>query len=159
MASAVRERIPIPDLRQWFAVFGILYVTAVLGIIEGFAGVLVGICLVVVWYVSSLLGAFVFGNIALLLFPNLTEWGLPFVLVEAGLGCLLVSSANRTASSWRIGAITGSAFVLLAAFVLGSRGLFEASWVIALCLVVVVAVLAYGLHRYERFTMGLVREA
>lgn len=159
MASAVRERIPLPDLRQWFAVFGILYVTAVLGIIEGIAGMLVGICLAVAWYVSSLLGTFVFGNIALLLFPEMTAVGLPFVLVEAGLGCLLVSSANRTANSWRTGAITGSAFVLLAAFVLGSRGLFETSWVIALCLVVVVAVLAYGLHRYERFTMGLVREA
>lgn len=159
MATSVTERIPTIDPRQWLAMFGILSVTTVLGVIEGLAGVLVGISLVVVCYWSSLIGAFVFGNVALLLFPDVIALGLPFALVEAGFGCLLVSSASRTDNPWRTGVVTGGAFVLLAAFVSIGLGLFEPSWVVALCLVVVVAILAYGLHRYEMFTMNLVEKA
>lgn len=159
MATVAGERVTIPDLHQWVAVFGILYVTTVLGIIKGFAGVLVGAGLVVVWYLSSLIGAFVFGNITLLLLPDVVALAFPFALVEAGFGCLLVSAASRTANLWRTGAVAGGFFVLLAVSVAGGVALVEPLWAVALCLVVLVVVLAYSMHRYERFTLGLVEEA
>lgn len=157
MANGVGQR--MFDFRWWLGGLGIFGVTAVLVVFAGPVGLAIGAGLIAVRYWSSSIVAFVVGHIVLLLVPQLTELAFPLVAVEAGLACLLVESVSRTGETWRTAIVMLGSFALLAGFVAAGWTSFEASWGVGLLLGVVVGVVAYGLHRYERLTLSLTEAA
>jgi hypothetical protein len=82
----------------------------------------------------------------------------PIVAIEAGLfGLLVVDGRSSREVPWAVletGAITGAlGFVAWSAWRWGTT-----SWVVALLVAALVAVAAYGLHRYERLHLGYLED-
>lgn len=144
-----------PDASPLANALGALASAAVLGVAAGIPGVVAG---VVLWLSSFWLRPiFVFaaGQFALLaLFPEGVPLG-RLVLAEAGLLGTLAGSVVRTPDPSRTVAVTLAAFLGLGALLRAGRLWGDAVWISGALLIGSVAIVSYGLHRYELVLMGL----
>lgn len=132
-------------------VAALLVVTAALGYVAGPLGVVAGLAVALVWWYLSTPYAIAAGHLALVA-VTAGDFSLGFLLAEAGFALLVASDAtNRRTGAVAIGLFSG--------LVLLTQGLYTTTdelWLTAGGLTLAVAVLAYGLHRYELVRMGLV---
>lgn len=145
-----------PSVRRAFATIGTLVATIAIGTVVGPLGALVAIGVGSAQYLVSTTAAFATGQIVLAaLFP---PGGSPvaLVLAEIGLLCVLCRIVvDHHAPARLIGA------TLVAGVAIGGSGWLALRssttiWIGAGVIVAVTALVAYGLHRYERVQLGLV---
>lgn len=145
-----------PSIRRALAAIGTLVATIAVGIVVGPLGALVAIGVGGAQYLVSTTAAFATGQIVLAaLFPSGGSL-VALVLAEVGLLCVLCSTAVEHHAPVRsIGA------ALVAGVTIGGSGwlAYRSSatvWIGAGVIVATTALVAYGLHRYERVQLGLV---
>lgn len=138
------------------AAFGALVATLAVGVAVGPLGVLMAAGVASAYYVVSTTAAFALGQVILVALIPSEGIFVILVLAEIGLLGVLFSTTVDHNDSARL--LVAS---LLAGLVIGATGwlAFRASqtvWVAASALVLATAFFAYGIHRYERVTLGLV---
>ena len=138
------------------AVLGTLVATAAVGVVVGPLGVLVAVGVGFARYLAAATTAFAAGQIVLVaLYP--TEGPLALlVLAEIGLSCVLLAPVVDHDEPGRATVATLVAGVALGGTAWAALRSTEGVWAGASVLVVGTAVVAYGLHRYERVRLGLV---
>lgn len=154
MASVEAERVDNPSIRSWFGAPGLVVTIATLIVGVGPLGAVASAVLAIGWYHLSAVAVFCIGQIALLIFsPDAPFY--QFAAAESGLWIVLIGPLLSGDERWQ----SVAAFVL-AAGALGSiawlvRIVTDTLWPTALVLGICVALVAYGLHRYERLQLGL----
>ena len=138
------------------AVLGTLVATAAVGVVVGPLGVLVAVGVGIARYLAAATTAFAAGQIVLVaLYP--TEGPLALlVLAEIGLSCVLLAPVVDHDEPGRATVATLVAGVALGGTAWVALRSTEGVWAGASMLVVGTAIVAYGLHRYERVRLGLV---
>ena len=102
--------------------------------------------------------AFAVGQLLVLLVLTRESGPLAVALAEGALALVLVAGLVRTGDPVRAVATFATLSVAGAAALWLALGAADALWLVALGLVLAVAALAYGLHRYERVALGLVTD-
>ncbi|MFC6733987.1 hypothetical protein [Haladaptatus sp. DYSN1] len=133
------------------SVLGLAVLTVALAYVAGPLGVAAGGVVAVTLGALPTPYAVAIGHLAVafLVGPDLSLESL--VAVEAGFGLLVASDAPTV----RDGAAALCGFALLLALTQGLLATDTELWLAALVLVVAVSFLSYGLHRVERFKLGL----
>ncbi len=139
------------------AALGTLVATLAVGVAVGPLGVLMAAGLVSALYFISTTAAFALGQVVLVALVPASGAFAILVLAEIGLLGVLFSTAVDHHDPARLLVVS-----LLAGLVIGSIGWlgFQASqtvWIVAGALALATAFFAYGIHRYERVMLGLVR--
>lgn len=147
------EHVPV---RRVLATLGTLITTVVAIVTTGPLGVLIAVGVGSALYFISAPAAFATGQIVLsALYPSEGPL-LLLLLAEIGLLGVLFSTAVSHHAPGRLAVSS-----LVAGIVIGVAGWLvlrsgTALWIVASMFVVGIAVITYGLHRYERVTLGLV---
>lgn len=153
-------RAPHSRVRSVLGGVAIVVVTILLWMLSGFLGLLGGGLLFLAWAALPATYTFAVGQVIFIGVTrqdSLLELGLlPVMLVELGLGGILVgpmlrSIAGRRSAVWTL--LGGS---ILAVLALSSYVLWERVWVAATILIGITALVAYGFHRYELVVLGKV---
>ncbi|MCU4743607.1 hypothetical protein OB955_19530 [Halobacteria archaeon AArc-m2/3/4] len=137
----------LTDAAVELAILGALVV--VLGVFAGIPGIVGGILVAAFWYAFGVPFALAGGHAVLVfVFPGAIDLT-TLVVVEVVFAALLLSSVLESPDPPQFGALTVG---ILAGLVLlvGGTVVFFPVWVGAIVLLAVVAVLGYGIHRYER---------
>lgn len=112
---------------------------------------------ILIGLLTSPLLAFLVGHVLLLLilpsFPLVS-----LVIVETGLGVLLVAAAVEGSSQSRQATTTGVIFLALSGILISASTIIEALVWRTFLLLSILAVCAYGIHRYELVQLNLVTE-
>ncbi|WP_160135409.1 hypothetical protein [Halococcus salsus] len=141
------------------ALLGTLVATLAVGVAVGPLSILVAAGVASALYFVSTTAAFALGQVVLVaLVPPSGALAL-VVLAEIGLLAVLCSTAVDHHDTGRL--LVAS---LLAGLAIGATGWLglrtsQAVWVAAGALAIATAFLTYGIHRYERVTLGLVESA
>ncbi|WP_458189222.1 hypothetical protein [Haladaptatus sp. NG-WS-4] len=126
-----------------------LIVGLALTVFRGYVGLVAAAAILITWYVLKPVFAFAFSHIVLgALYPDRIGM-IQIAIIEAGFLGLLLESAFQFESPRRLITLFGGFFVAFGLLVGGSYYLSGETWLVALILTVVVAVLAYGIHRYD----------
>lgn len=138
-------------------VIAIVATLVVFTAVSGPMGGLAGLAIVGVRYVTDELVAVAVGQIVLLgVLPTPTL--LPLLLTEAALLLFLVSGFWETRHRTATITLCTLWLVALGLVLVGLQAWLNTIWQIASVFVVVVLLIAYTIHRYERVMLGLVTE-
>ena len=151
------EHSPGARERPWSAVVALVVCTIALGLVVGPAGVLAGLVTAAVWYGLGVPYALAAGHVVLVAATPDRLAPSTIVLVELAFLPLLVASVRRTPAPLVAGGVVlgaGAGLGALAWASYASRG----PWIAALVLLGTIALVAYGVHRYELVRLGLVTE-
>jgi hypothetical protein len=146
-------QLPPEKYRDVVGIGSILCVTFIFAVFRGIAGVIAGIVLLIFWYALTPIHAFAFGQVALAGFFSHTVSSLQFIFIELCLLCLLLDSAFDFDRWLSHAALTSGCFFALGLFVWGYYRFSGDLLVTFLLLSGVVALLAYGLHRYDKIKL------
>ncbi|WP_435156834.1 hypothetical protein [Haladaptatus sp. DFWS20] len=136
-------------LQAIISVSSALVVGLTLTAFHGLVGLVAGVAILITWYVLAPVFAFAFSHIVLgAVYPNGIDM-VQVAIIEAGFLGLLVESALRFESPRRLVTLFGGFFVALGLLVGGSYYLSGDTWLVALVLTGAVALLVYGIHRYD----------
>lgn len=140
--------------RTWIGGGGVLLTTGLFALAGGFSGLVAGALLAGIWYRLPSLYAVAFGHLALAALVPETPAVAPLLAAELGLFAMLVAPARRQKRSLELAAATLLGVVALGVLVRTGLDRFDALWPTAALLALAVALLAYGLHRYELLATG-----
>ena len=147
-ASSTRERA--------VGALGVVVAAVALGVAAGPAGAAAGALVALSWYRLEAVYAFALGQVAAAAVLGDGATALAVAGAEAGLLVLLVAPL-AAADARSVVAFAAATAGLLAVLRL-ARSAWEPLWAAAVALGLVAAAVAYGIHRYERVQLGLVRE-
>lgn len=138
------------------AVLGTLVATLAVGVAAGPLGVLMVAGVASAYYVVSTTAAFALGQVVLAALVPFDGAVAVLVLAEIGLLGVLFSTTVDHNDPARL--LVASLLASLAIGAIGWLGLrtSQAVWIAAGALALATAFFAYGIHRYERVTLGLV---
>ena len=151
---SIRPAVPPASLTTLGGVGTVALATA-LTAVDGVGGLVVGLLVLGAALVSSGPAAFVLAQLGIIsLVSTLDVW--VFVATQCAAFLLLASAAyGRSPDARRLGRLA-AVYVVNLGGVWVLQANFRWLWHSALSFVVLVAVVAYALHRYERVTVGLV---
>lgn len=155
-ARVGRARPPSVDRRHWFGGLGVALATLGLGLAAGVPGLAAGAGAAIAWFLLPAPSAFAAGQ--LLAVAALSADDPPLAVAIAELGLLSVLAGPLAETDAPRGTLAAFAVAALAAGAVG-WGLLRTDrplWLAALAVAVVAATAAYGIHRYERVSLGLV---
>lgn len=152
---------PTPSVSEttdptWLGGLGVFITTVTLGATAGPVGIFAGGALALCWYRFPTVYAFALGHVVLAALLSKTAPLTAFAPAEAGLFVMLVGPAARDESSLRTVATTAACFFGLLAIAWAVRSSTGDLWLAAMALLGSMALLAYGIHRYELVRFGLV---
>lgn len=141
--------------RNWPAAVALVVLTAVLALAVGPIGAVAGLATGLAWYASGTPYAVAAGHVVLASgFRTLLEPG-TFAVVELAFLAFAAATTARTATLGRdVGVVLASGVGLLGVVWIGVQS--QPLWIAAGTLLVVFALVAYALHRYELVSLGLV---
>ena len=136
--------------------FGTLVATLAVGVAVGPLGILMAVGVASAYYVVSATAAFALGQVILVALVPSGGIFVILVLAEIGLLGVLCSTIVDHGDSARL--LVASVLAGLAIGAIGwlSFQTSQAVWIAASALALATAFSAYGIHRYERVTLGLV---
>lgn len=147
---------PSVDRRHWFGGLGVAFAAVGLGLAAGVPGIGAGVGAALAWFLLPAPSAFAVGQ--LLAVAALSTDDPPLAVAVAELGLLSVLAGPLAETDAPGGTLAAFAVAALAAGAVG-WGLLRTDrplWLAGLAVAVVAATAAYGIHRYERVSMGLV---
>lgn len=146
-----------PDRSRLGGVTALLAVGA-LAVLGGPIGAGAGLALLAAWYVFGPLPAFAIGQVAVVALAG--DWSVASIAAaQLAVFAMLVAPDLASPHGRRLAAATAAGATLLGAVTYGAQSGWETTWTSAVVLGGLVALAAYGLHRYELLaTGGLIRE-
>jgi len=132
---------------------GVLVTATVAAAVAGpVAGLAFGVCLAIIWTLSSPLYAFAAGHLGLI---AITPSPALLVAFEIGLFLLLCSEAIETSRPGLVIGACGVSVSGLWAILRVAPATQASTWVVAAVLLLTVGLIAYGIDRYERVRFDL----
>jgi len=143
----------------WLGAVGTLVAASTVTYWYGGIGVLTGLGIALSWYTLPSVYAFTIGQFALTaVAAGSGTPPLQLGLLEAGLLGILVEPAIYEGRQLRLVVLTGLGISVVMSLVWGLAEWIQPLWKTVVALTVSVALVAYGLHRYEQLELGLVTE-
>lgn len=157
MSASVADFGPVRRPRGLTAL-GMVLTLGAFTLVGGGVGTAAAVAVAGIAVLTNPLTAFVGAHLLLFLVaPDIA--GLTFVLVEVALAPLLLASLPAEARSMQDRLLVALSFVGLAATVVVVRDLVDARWGEVGVVVGAIALLGYGIHRYELVRLDLVSES
>lgn len=124
-------------------------------VLGGPVGIAGGFALVAVWYALSSIHAFAVGQFAIVALAG--DWPLSYTAgAELAVFAVLLASDVTTVRGRRLAAHTVVGTAALAGVAASVHAVWTETWATAVVVCTVLALVAYGLHRYERVATGAV---
>lgn len=141
----------------WLDGIGALLVAIVCTIATGLPGFVAGTVFFVLWYTQPTLYTVAFGQLVVAALSDGIAVGY-LVLAEVGLLAVLVgTSLALDRPRWRV-IVTGGVAIGFGASALAIVRWSNRLWLAIGFVLIVFAIVSYGLHRYERVALGLVED-
>lgn len=142
--------------RTWLGASCVILIASGFIAVNGVFGFLISATIALGWYMLPSMYAFAIGQFALLTITpaNTAILG----LLEASVVGILLEPALHHEKSLRVLVLTGGAISFVASIVQVTLGWLDPLWKTVVLFALGFAVVAYGLHRYERLTVGSLDE-
>lgn len=146
------------DRRHWFGGLGVAFAAVGLGLAAGLPGIAAGAGAAIAWFLLPAPSAFAVAQLLAVAALSADDPPLAVAIAEVGLLSVLAGPLAETDAPG--GTLGAFAVAALATGAVG-WGLLRSDrplWLAGLAVALVAATAAYGIHRYERVSLGLVED-
>lgn len=143
--------------QTWLGAIGTVVTVSAFTVSSGIFGFVLGTTIALSWYALPPMYAFTIGQFALVaIAPRST---VVLGLLEGGLVVILVEPALHYNRALRTLVLAGGVISFVASIVWVALEWLQPQWKTVVVLTIAFTVVTYGLHRYERLTVGELAEA